>query len=171
MHWFPFQLESRLPVGTPEYIAPEVLTSLDKSADYGVGCDWWSLGIIAYELLYASTPFEDESTSKTYANIMNYKVHCTCTCTQDNSLGGGWDHSIVNLGHLGGMLPQEVFEFVASKTLLLIRVASETIFTSKKIKCYVHYCNTWKFHAIFKYDIYPLCNDFNVLQCPHFSSP
>ena len=70
----PSQLESRLPVGTPEYIAPEVLTSLDKSADYGVGCDWWSLGIIAYELLYASTPFEDESTSKTYANIMNYKV-------------------------------------------------------------------------------------------------
>ena len=72
---FPSQLESRLPVGTPEYIAPEVLTSLDKSADYGVGCDWWSLGIIAYELLYESTPFEDESTSKTYANIMNYKVH------------------------------------------------------------------------------------------------
>ena len=70
----PFQLESRLPVGTPEYIAPEVLTSLDKSADYGVCCDWWSLGIIAYELLHGSTPFEDDSTSKTYANIMNYKV-------------------------------------------------------------------------------------------------
>lgn len=91
-------MESRLPVGTPEYIAPEVLTSLDRSADYGVGCDWWSLGIIAYELLYASTPFEDESTSKTYANIMNYKVQrtytyayevmdptipCTCTCRQE----------------------------------------------------------------------------------------
>lgn len=75
------QLESRLPVGTPEYIAPEVLTSLDKSADYGVGCDWWSLGIIAYELLCEMTPFEDESTSKTYANIMNYKVSqdpCHC---------------------------------------------------------------------------------------------
>ena len=47
---------------------------MDKTADYGVGCDWWSLGIIAYELLYESTPFEDDSTSKTYANIMNYKV-------------------------------------------------------------------------------------------------
>lgn len=70
----PTQIESRLPVGTPEYIAPEVLTSLDKSADYGVCCDWWSLGIIAYELLYESTPFEDESTSKMYGNIMSYKV-------------------------------------------------------------------------------------------------
>lgn len=66
-------IESNLPVGTPEYISPEVLTSLDKSADYGVCCDWWSLGIIAYELLYETTPFEGESTSKTYSNIMNYK--------------------------------------------------------------------------------------------------
>ncbi len=68
------QVESRLPVGTPEYIAPEVLTTLDSSADYGVCCDWWSLGIIAYELLYDVTPFEGDSTAKTYSNIMNYKA-------------------------------------------------------------------------------------------------
>lgn len=70
----PMQLESRLPVGTPEYIAPEVLTSLDRTADYGVCCDWWSLGIIAYELLFEVTPFEGESTTQTYSNIMNFKV-------------------------------------------------------------------------------------------------
>ncbi len=68
------QIESRLPVGTPEYISPEVLTSLDRTADYGVCCDWWSLGIIAYELLYQTTPFFGDSTAKTYSNIMNYKV-------------------------------------------------------------------------------------------------
>ena len=72
------QVQCRLPVGTPEYIAPEVLMTLDKSADYGVGCDWWSLGIIAYELIYDTTPFEDDSTAKTYANIMNYKVTSLC---------------------------------------------------------------------------------------------
>lgn len=70
------QLESRLPVGTPEYIAPEVLTSLDHTADYGVCCDWWSLGIIAYELVYDVTPFTGGSTSETYGNIMNYEVSC-----------------------------------------------------------------------------------------------
>lgn len=68
------QVESRLPVGTPEYIAPEVLISLDQAADYGVCCDWWSLGIIAFELLFEVTPFEGESTAQTYGNIMNYKV-------------------------------------------------------------------------------------------------
>ena len=74
----PIQLESRLPVGTPEYIAPEVLTSLDVTADYGVCCDWWSLGIIAYELVYDVTPFTGGSTSETYGNIMNYEVGSVC---------------------------------------------------------------------------------------------
>ncbi len=55
-----------------------MLTSLDGSADYGVCCDWWSLGIIAYELIYETTPFEGDSTSQTYNNIMNYKVSAFC---------------------------------------------------------------------------------------------
>merc|ERR1719158_1298900 len=57
-------------VGTPDYIAPEVFlqTGYDKT------CDWWSLGVIMFEMLIGYPPFCSETPQETYRKVMNWKT-------------------------------------------------------------------------------------------------
>ncbi|XP_016708634.1 serine/threonine-protein kinase 38-like isoform X2 [Gossypium hirsutum] len=58
-------------VGTPDYIAPEVL--LKKG--YAMECDWWSLGAIMFEMLIGYPPFYSDDPMSTCRKIVNWKTH------------------------------------------------------------------------------------------------
>jgi len=53
--------------GTPDYLAPEVVSG----QGHNKGVDWWTLGILIYEMLASYPPFYDEDPMKTYAKIMH----------------------------------------------------------------------------------------------------
>jgi len=58
-------------VGTPDYIAPEVL--LKKG--YGMECDWWSLGAIMYEMRVGFPPFYSDEPMTTCRKIVHWRTH------------------------------------------------------------------------------------------------
>ncbi|XP_072046813.1 serine/threonine-protein kinase tricornered-like, partial [Amphiura filiformis] len=56
-------------VGTPDYIAPEVF----QQTGYSYVCDWWSLGVIMYEMLIGYPPFCSETPQETYRKVMSWR--------------------------------------------------------------------------------------------------
>jgi serine/threonine protein kinase len=53
--------------GTPEYLPPEVIRGEGAS----LGSDWWSFGILVYEMLVGSPPFRDEDEVALESAILN----------------------------------------------------------------------------------------------------
>ncbi|CAL8089995.1 unnamed protein product [Calicophoron daubneyi] len=56
--------------GTPDYIAPEIL----RYEPYGKSVDWWSYGVLVYEMLAGQPPFEGEDEEDLFSNILHHNV-------------------------------------------------------------------------------------------------
>ena len=65
--------------GTPEYLAPEII--LNKG--HGKAVDWWTLGILLYEMLVGIDPFSDDDPMKTYQKILKGKINFPKTIDKD----------------------------------------------------------------------------------------
>ncbi|ADM10987.1 rho-associated coiled-coil containing protein kinase [Encephalitozoon intestinalis ATCC 50506] len=60
---------SSITVGTPDYVSPDVLCSVNEECEYEEDVDFWTLGVIIYEMIYGTTPFYSDTLMETYRRI------------------------------------------------------------------------------------------------------
>lgn len=80
-------------VGTPDYIAPEVL----MKRGYGMECDWWSVGAIAYEMMVGFPPFYSDDPMTTCRKIVNWRTYLRFPPEADAALSPAARDFIVRL--------------------------------------------------------------------------
>ena len=58
-------------IGTPDYIAPQIINGISIN---NKTIDWWSLGVISYEIMIGVRPFCGDSIEEILDNITQYKI-------------------------------------------------------------------------------------------------
>ena len=58
-------------IGTPDYIAPEII----KGKEYNnPASDFWSLGVLMFEFIAGTPPFNENTVDKIFDNIINLRI-------------------------------------------------------------------------------------------------
>jgi serine/threonine protein kinase len=67
--------QAKRAMGTPDYLAPEVLLG----TGHWLEADWWSLGVVLFEMVVGSPPFSATSPEKIFENILNRNIQWPST--------------------------------------------------------------------------------------------
>eukprot|EP00039_Didymoeca_costata_P006650 m.92118 g.92118 ORF g.92118 m.92118 type:complete len:951 (+) comp13338_c0_seq1:124-2976(+) len=64
--------------GTPDYLAPEVI----RRNGYGLELDFWTVGVLLYEMVMGEAPFEGEDDGELYGNILTADIYIDPTISK-----------------------------------------------------------------------------------------
>ena len=64
------RVDDKRKVGTPDYLAPEILLG----QPHGPEVDWWSLGVVVYELVVGLPPFHADTPEEIFDNILERAI-------------------------------------------------------------------------------------------------
>ena len=66
-------------VGTPQYVAPEVVTGYGENnatgEPYGKGCDLWSMGVLLFVMLSKTMPFRAKEVDQLLKQVVRAKFN------------------------------------------------------------------------------------------------
>lgn len=65
--------------GTPEYISPEII----KGVPYNHSVDWWSFGVLLYEMVVGKMPFRGNDENELLWNVCYEQIHYPMFLTKD----------------------------------------------------------------------------------------
>jgi serine/threonine protein kinase len=128
--------------GTAEYIAPEIYQYLN----YSFPVDYWSLGIMIYEMIVLTTPFYHPHE----IDIQNHVIHGDFQCPDNISL----DLQLI----LTGLLRKNPFERFGINELQSSNYYLLEEIEQRKLKC------PWK-RSVDSFSFYDILNDSYFLFC------